>query len=103
MLEAAGFQPTATAIVLNEGLIEVPLPRDQAFARLTRHSAFKGAIVRGAVPLWMARLLPAAEVEARRIQFTAARDGVMPEGRRQAPLGASRARTRACLRLPGIT
>jgi hypothetical protein len=96
MLEAAGFQPAATAIVLNEGLIEVPLLRDEAFARLTRHSAFKGAIVRGAVPLWMPRLLPSAEVEARRIQFAMARDGVMPEGRRQAPLGAfDRARVRA--------
>jgi hypothetical protein len=95
-LEAAGFQPAATAIVLNEGLIEVPLPRDEAFKRLTRHSAFKSAILRGAVPLWMPRLLPVAEVEARRIHFAAARDGIAPEGRRQSPLGAfDRARVRA--------
>ena len=52
-----------------------------------RHSAFKAAVVRGAVPLWMPRLLPAAEIEARRIHFATARDAIVPEGKRQTPLG----------------
>lgn len=97
-LEAAKFQPAATVIVLNEGLIETPLPKDEAFGRVMRHSAFKAAIVRGAVPVWMPRLLPAAEIEARRIHFATARDGIVPAGKRQTPLGGfDRARVRAWL------
>ena len=97
-LESAGFRPPATAIVLNEGLIETPLPKDEAFSRVMRHSAFKAAVVRGAVPLWMPRLLPAAEIEARRVHFATARDGIVPTGKRQTPLGGfDRARVRAWL------
>ncbi len=97
-LEAAKFQPAATVIVLNEGLIETPLPKDEAFGRVMRHSAFKAAVVRGAVPIWMPRLLPAAEIEARRVYFATARDGVVPAGKRQTPLGGfDRARVRAWL------
>jgi hypothetical protein len=97
-LEGAGFHPPATVIVLNEGLTETPLPKDEAFSRVMRHSAFKAAVVRGAVPLWMPRLLPAAEIEARRIHFATARDAIVPEGKRQTPLGGfDRARVRAWL------
>ena len=78
--------------------METPLPKDEAFARVMRHSALKTAIERGAVPLWMPRLLPAAEIEARRVNFAMARDGIIPQGKRQTPLGGfDRARVRAWL------
>ena len=34
--EAAGFRPAATLLVLNEGLIETPVAREEAFARVKR-------------------------------------------------------------------
>lgn len=87
--EARGFRPRAVAILLNEGLADPTLPREDAFARVLRHSAFRAAVARGAVPLWMPRLEPAvaAEVEAKRLHFSDARDGQSPEGRQVAPLG----------------
>ena len=86
-LEAAGFQPTATALLLNEGLVPAGQTRGEAFARVLRHSAFRAAVERGAMPLWMPRLEPAAEIEARRVSFASARDGVAREGRKQTPIG----------------
>jgi hypothetical protein len=98
-LEAAGFQPAATLLVLNEGLIETPVSRDEAFARVLRHSAFKAAAGRGAEIVWMPRLLPAGEIEARRVLFGQAERGMVREGRRQTPLGPfDQARVRAWLR-----
>jgi hypothetical protein len=94
-LEEAGFRPRATALVLNEGRADPTLPREQAFARTMRHSTFKAAVQRGAVPLWMPRLLPAKEVEDRRVKFAQARDAEIPEGRKLTPLGPfDRARVR---------
>jgi hypothetical protein len=86
-LERSGFQPQATAIVLNEGRQDPTRSREESFAALTRHSVFKAAVARGAVPIWMPRLIPAAEIELRRIQFSTARDGVVPEGKKFIPLG----------------
>lgn len=98
-LEAAGFQPAATLLVLNEGLIETPVSREEAFARVLRHSAFKAAAGRGAEVVWMPRLLPAGEIEARRVLFGQAERGVVREGRKQTPLGPfDQARVRAWLR-----
>jgi hypothetical protein len=37
-----------TLLVLNEGLIETPVSREEAFARVLRHSAFRTAVGRGA-------------------------------------------------------
>lgn len=96
--EAQGFQPRATALVLNEGLTDPTMAREDAFARVMRHSSFKAAVARGAVVLWMPRLEPsvAAEVEAKRLHFGAARDGVLPTSRKVAPLGVfDRSRVRA--------
>ena len=96
--EARGFQPRATAIVLNEGLADPTTPREEAFGRVLRHSAYRAAVERGAVTLWMPRLDPAvaAEIEAKRLPFTAARDGQSPKSRPSAPLGLfDRSRVRA--------
>lgn len=96
--EAQGFQPRATALVLNEGLTDPTMAREEAFARVMRHSAFKAAVARGAAVLWMPRLEPsvAADIEAKRLSFPAARDGVLPTSRTIAPLGVfDRSRVRA--------
>jgi hypothetical protein len=87
--EAAGFQPAATALVLNEGLADPTVPREESFARILRHSAFRAAVARGVTVVWLPRLEPsvAAEIEAKRLHFLLARDGLSPEGRRVTPLG----------------
>lgn len=88
-----GFHPEATAIVMNEAAVEPGLSRDAAFARIHRHSVFRDALIRGAVPIYMPRLLVAEAIEARRMHFIDARDGGTGTGK--APLGAfDRARVR---------
>lgn len=87
-LEQAGFHPKATAIVLNEGRLADPTTaREDAFARTMQHSAYKDAIKRGAQQLWMPRLIPAKEVEDRRLTFAQAADAISPAGRSITPLG----------------
>ena len=76
------------------------IDREDAFARVTRHSAYRAAVARGAVEVWMPRLdaTVAQELEAKRLGFTQARDAVSPEGRKIMPLGPfDRARVRAWL------
>ncbi|MBI0435862.1 hypothetical protein [Roseomonas sp. KE0001] len=87
--EAQGFQPKATALILNAGLADPTVPREDAFARVLRHSVFQAALARGAVPLWMPRLdaTVAAEIEGKRLRFGQARDGQAPEGQPDAILG----------------
>ena len=96
-LEGLGFKPTASAIVLNEAMVEVGDARDTAFARIYRHSVFRAAVGRGAVPVWMPKLIPAQQVEVRRLNF---RDAVAGQaGRGTTPLGPfDRARVAAWLR-----
>lgn len=90
------FHPTASAIVLNEAMVEVGESRETAFARILRHSAFSAAIARGAVAVWMPRLLPAQQVEVRRLPFRDAADGATGQGK--TPLGPfDRARVQAWL------
>lgn len=84
-LESLGFTPTATAIVLNEAMVEVGDAREAAFARITRHSAFRAAVARGAVPVWMPKLIPAQQVEIRRLHFRDAAAGKTGQG--SIPLG----------------
>jgi hypothetical protein len=96
--EALGFQPVATVLIRNEGLADPTMDRKDAFARLIRHSAYKEAVGRGAIELWMPRLDPAVaqEIEAKRISFGQARDAQSPKGRKVGPLGPfdrSRVRT----------
>lgn len=84
-MEGLGLHPTATAIVLNEGLVEVGEGREAAFARILRHSVFIGAVNRGAIPVWMPKLLPASQVEVRRLHFRDAAAGHVGQGK--TPLG----------------
>jgi hypothetical protein len=98
--EALGFKPAATVLVLNEGLADALTERDDAFARVVRHSVYRAARARGAVQVWMPRLdaAVAQELEAKRIGFAQARDAVAPEGRKVAPLGPfDRSRVRVWL------
>ena len=53
--EAEGFQPAATAIVLNE-----THGRRANFAPIINHPTYQAAIARGAIQLWMPRLTPDA-------------------------------------------
>jgi hypothetical protein len=95
--EAQGFQPKATALILNAGLADPTLPREDAFARVLRHSAFRAAVARGAVPIWMPRLdaTVAAEIEGKRLRFGQARDGQAPADQPGAILGSfNRSRVR---------
>lgn len=89
MLDAAGFSPAATVIVLNEGRVDSTISREEAFARVLRHSALTRAVERGATMLWMPRLEPevAADIEGKRLTFGQARDGQVPPGARFAPIG----------------
>jgi hypothetical protein len=86
-LEEAGFKPKATALVLNEGRADPTKDRDEEFARTMEHSAYKAAIARGSQQVWMPRLIPAKEIEDRRITYIQARDAVTPPGRTVTPLG----------------
>lgn len=78
-LEGRGFQPDATAIVMNEAAIEPGLTPEQAFASVHHHSVFRDALARGAVPVYMPKLLLADAIERRRLRFLAARDGAVGE------------------------
>ncbi|MGE4482935.1 hypothetical protein [Acidocella sp.] len=84
-LQGLGFRPTATAIILNEALVEPGDTREAAFARIFRHSVFRQAVSIGAVPIYMPRLFAAQQVEVRRLKFREAVDG--RTGRGDAPLG----------------
>lgn len=81
--ESRGFRPRATALVLNLARAETPA----AFDAVRRQPAYKAALARGAVELWLPALEPQAlalRIEQARLQFAQARDGVTPEGRREA-------------------
>jgi hypothetical protein len=88
-LEAAGFRPTATLVVANEGLADPSLQRAD-FARVLKHSAFREVIQRGGQVAWMPRLEPrvAADLEAKRLTFVAAGGPSAP----LAPFDAARVR-----------
>lgn len=97
-MERHRFQPAATAVILNHTELVPGQTAQEAFRRTTSHPAYKAIIGRGAVPIWMPHLYGASEIAERRILFSHARDGVMPEGRSGLPLGPQgRSRTHAWL------
>lgn len=87
--------------VRNEGLADLAADREDAFARVLRHSAYKSAVERGAIEVWMPRLdaAVAQAIEAKRVSFLQARDALSPKGRKVAPFGPfDRTRVRQWLR-----
>jgi hypothetical protein len=89
-LESLGFQPKATVLFLNTGRIpDLSIPPEEAFAPITSHSIFRDAVARGAVPIWLPTLEfeVMAEIEAKRLHFGQARDGVVPDGATFPPIG----------------
>lgn len=86
-MEAAGFQPRATALILNEGRSDPTRDAVDEFAQLRSHSVYKTALARGAVEIWMPRLYAAKAIEDRHISFEHAKRGTMPEGRTDPGLG----------------
>ena len=84
-MEAAGFKPEATALILNEGRADPTREIGAEFAQIRRHSVYKAALDRGAVEIWMPRLYAAKAIEDRHISFAHAQDGTMPEGRSAPP------------------
>jgi hypothetical protein len=88
-LDARGFKPKATVLVLNEAHVERGASAKDAFARIYGHSVFKAAVARGAHVVNMPRLYPQAlalEIATKRLQFSHARDGTVPEGRTETPI-----------------
>ena len=71
-LEGRGFKPEATGLVLNEGVTELGTDPAQALARIRRHSAFRAAVARGAIPIRMPRLQNATAIETKRVHFSEA-------------------------------
>lgn len=91
-LEQAGFKPQATGLMLNLGRADPYANREEAFAGVLSHPIFSRAVKRGAVPIWMPRLdwEIMSEIEACRLPFSMARDGLVPEGSRIEPIGGFR-------------
>ena len=56
------------------------------------HSSFRDAVARGAVVVWVPALESAVmqEIEAKRLDFGLARDGLVPEGATFQPIGGLR-------------
>ena len=75
-LQARGFNPKATALVLNTGITADPtMPAEPEFDLVRNHSAYQRAIENGAVEIWMPRLYSAKAIEEQTLSFAQARDG----------------------------
>jgi hypothetical protein len=74
-MQEAGFQPKATALILNEGRVDTSRDPAREFALLRRHPVYRTAIENGAVEVWMPRLYAAQQIEARRITYRQAAEG----------------------------
>ena len=81
-LEESGFQPKATLLLVNEGIPDPTRPASEVFEAIRNHSAYRNAVKRGAIPIWMPRLDSEVmeEIERKRLSFTMARDGKVPAG-----------------------
>lgn len=76
-LRNRGFSPAATVLVLNEGLLGPGADPETGFAGVQGHSVFRTAVAAGAAVVRFPRLIPAAEIEKRRISFIEARDALV--------------------------
>ena len=79
------FAPAATLLVLNEALVPKERSVQAAFSSVLDNPIFLNAVERGAKPVWMPRLVPAHEIDDRRLTFAAAEAGRVKDG--QAPVG----------------
>ena len=80
------FAPAATILVLNEALVPARRAIKTAFqATILEHPTFLATLKRGAKVVWMPRLEPAHEIDARRLTFTAAEENQVKPG--QASIG----------------
>lgn len=82
--EQRGFRPRATALVLNLAKADTPA----AFDATRRQPAYRAALDRGAVELWMPALPQsiALRIEQARVTFRQAQDGEAPNGRKPAAI-----------------
>jgi hypothetical protein len=71
VMEDAGFQPAATALVLNTGTMMTKKPEAE-FAAVRKHSEYRKAIERGAVEVWLPKLHVAKDIEDRGWSFSQA-------------------------------
>lgn len=81
----AGFRPRATALMLNMQTVD----GGAGFDAIRAHPAYKAALSRGAVEIIIPRLEPlklSQRIEARRLHFFEARDGIVLEGTDIKPL-----------------
>jgi hypothetical protein len=69
-MEAVGFQPKATALVMNVGKAINPADAMAEFRAIRAHSLFQSVVKRGAVQLWMPNLVPARDIENAGLSFT---------------------------------
>jgi hypothetical protein len=81
--QSGAFCPSATILVLNEGLIRDARPRDVGFATVREHPIFLTALRRGAREIWFPKLACMAEVNARRLLFAAAEQSLGLTNRRR--------------------
>jgi hypothetical protein len=88
-MERLGFQPACTAVVLNHVKLRGGVSHEAEFRLTLRHPAYKAALARGAVPIWMPHLHTADMIRDRHILFSHASSGTMPEGKPGLPLGPS--------------
>jgi hypothetical protein len=91
-LEAAGFRPSATMLLLNEGKADPALPPADVFDPVIRHSAFRAIVARGAQVVWMPALDSEVmdEINLKGLPFAMARDGRVPDGAAFSPIGGLR-------------
>lgn len=85
----AGFEPAATMLIMNRAATPSSMSTQDAFALVTQHSAYRRAIDRGAVPIWLPRLHSyfMEQIDYRRpLPFSMVRHGKVPEGAGYAPL-----------------
>ena len=62
-MEAAGFQPAATALILNLATMDPGKAPEVEFGQVRRNSTYRAAIERGATEIWMPRHYAAKLVE----------------------------------------
>jgi len=68
-LNAVGFQPKATLLVLNEGKVDTTMDAGVAFAPVRDDKTYQAALARGAAEAWMPRLWDNAVVAAAGLRF----------------------------------